>query len=57
MESLLILIPISVVLLGAATALFIWAVKRKQFEDLDLHALDILKDQSPIKKRSQPCKR
>lgn len=44
MRILLLLIPISLVLLGAAIAAFVWAVKRGQFDDLDTPALDILED-------------
>jgi cbb3-type cytochrome oxidase maturation protein len=44
MNSLLFLVPISIVLLGAAFGAFIWAVRRGQFDDLDAAALDILVD-------------
>ncbi len=46
MESLLLLIPISMLLLVLAGATFVWAVKRRQFDDLERHALDIFDDQS-----------
>lgn len=42
MNILLMLIPISLVLLIAAVAAFVWAVRRGQFDDLDTPALDIL---------------
>ena len=42
MNSLLVLVPISLVLLGIAIAAFVWAVKRGQFDDLDTPAIDIL---------------
>lgn len=45
MNSLLILVPISLVLLGIAIAAFAWAVRRGQFDDLDTPALDILRDE------------
>ena len=38
------LIPLSLGLLVAAVAAFVWAVKRGQFDDLDTPALDILDD-------------
>ncbi len=41
---LLLLIPLSLMLLVAAIAAFVWAVKRGQFDDLDTPALDILVD-------------
>jgi len=44
MAILLMLIPISLVLLGAAVGAFVWAVKRGQFDDLDPPALDIQED-------------
>lgn len=44
MSILLMLIPLSMVLLAAAVAAFVWAVKRGQFDDLDTPALDILED-------------
>lgn len=44
MNIMLLLIPISLVLLGAAIWAFVWAVRRGQFDDLDTPALDILTD-------------
>ncbi|MDQ2701245.1 MAG: cbb3-type cytochrome oxidase assembly protein CcoS [Pseudomonadota bacterium] len=44
MNILLLLIPLSLLLIGVAVALFVWAVRRGQFEDLDTPALDILRD-------------
>ncbi len=44
MTILLLLVPISLVLLGVAIGLFVWAVKRGQFDDLDTPAIDILRD-------------
>ena len=41
---LLALIPISLLLLGAAIWAFVWAVKRGQYDDLDTPPLDILID-------------
>ena len=45
MTILLLLIPISLALLGAAIWAFVWAVRRGQFDDLDSAALDILSDE------------
>jgi cbb3-type cytochrome oxidase maturation protein len=45
MTILLLLIPLSLVLLGAAIASFVWAVRRGQFDDLETPALDILVDE------------
>src|SRR5690606_18405242 len=44
MNILLLLIPLSLLLIGVAVAVFVWAVRRGQFEDLDTPALDILRD-------------
>ncbi len=44
MNILLALIPISLLLLGAAVWAFVWAVKKGQYDDLDTPALDILID-------------
>ena len=44
MTMLLLLIPISLMLLVVAILMFVWAVKKGQFENLDSAALDILVD-------------
>ncbi|MGK0259732.1 MAG: cbb3-type cytochrome oxidase maturation protein [Candidatus Azotimanducaceae bacterium] len=44
MEILLLLLPISFVLVGAAVSLFIWAINHDQFEDLDRSAIEALED-------------
>lgn len=46
MAILMLLIPISIVLVGIAAWAFIWAVKHRQFNDLDKQAVDILVDES-----------
>jgi len=46
MEILAVLIPLSIVLMGIAAAVFIWAVNNKQFEQLDRHGFDVLDDES-----------
>lgn len=55
MTVLLFLIPISLLLFGLAVAIFIWAVRSGQFEDLDTAPLDVLSDddaQAPTKPRA-----
>ncbi|WP_411833232.1 cbb3-type cytochrome oxidase assembly protein CcoS [Pseudoxanthomonas mexicana] len=47
MNILLLLIPLSLVLLGAAVWAFVWAVRKGQFDDLDAPALDVLADDDP----------
>ena len=44
MESLFILIPIALVFVAIAIAVFFWAVKSGQYEDLDTEARRILFD-------------
>lgn len=46
MEMLVILIPVSVVLIGIAAAIFLWAVNNNQFEQLDKHGFDIFEEDS-----------
>lgn len=44
MEVLALLVPLSIVLVGAALWFFVWAADHDQFEDLDVHGMDILED-------------
>lgn len=44
MNSLLFLVPISLVLLGIAIWALRWAVRDGQFDELDTPAIDILRD-------------
>ena len=44
MNSLLLLVPISLILLGIGVGLFVWAVRKGQYDDLDSPAIDILRD-------------
>ncbi len=53
MAILLVLIPISLLLLGAAIWAFVWAVRRGQFEDLDTASLDILHDEDAPSSQQQ----
>ncbi len=47
MSIIYVLIPLSVILMVFAIGFFFWAVKNKQFDDLDSPALDILDDDEP----------
>lgn len=47
MNILLFLIPVSLIMIGAAALIFVWAVRHGQFEDLDTPALDVLRDDEP----------
>ncbi len=44
MSSLYLLIPRALLLLGVSVWAFFWAVRRRQFDDLDSPALQILLD-------------
>jgi cbb3-type cytochrome oxidase maturation protein len=44
MSSLYLLIPLALVLLAVSVWAFLWAVRRRQFDDLDSPALQILLD-------------
>ena len=46
MEILVLLIPISLLLIGIAAVVFLWAVNNNQFEQLDKHGFDIFEDDS-----------
>jgi cbb3-type cytochrome oxidase maturation protein len=48
MTILLVLIPLGVVLLGLAVALFVWAVRHGQFEDLEGEGARILFEDPPV---------
>ncbi|WP_038174743.1 MULTISPECIES: cbb3-type cytochrome oxidase assembly protein CcoS [Vibrio] len=51
MESLYILIPIAIVLVCVAVAVFLWAVKSEQFEDLERQGHSILFDDDENKEK------
>ncbi len=57
MEILLWLIPISLILLGLAAIMLIWAVNHKQFDNLDARALDLFEIDNEKDKGSNPCDR
>jgi cbb3-type cytochrome oxidase maturation protein len=44
MNALLLLIPLSLILLAAIVAAFIWAVRSGQFEDMETPPIDILSE-------------
>ena len=58
MNILLALIPISLLLLLLAVAAFRWAVRHRQFEDLEAAALDVLREDhgpDPLPHPHPPC--
>jgi cbb3-type cytochrome oxidase maturation protein len=53
MTSLLILLPVSLVLLGLAVGVLVWAMRHGQFEDLDAASIDPLSDdRAPSSRRT-----
>ncbi|TVZ39945.1 cbb3-type cytochrome oxidase maturation protein [Alteromonadaceae bacterium 2753L.S.0a.02] len=52
MESLLILIPIAIVFVIIAIAIFFWAVKSGQYDDLETEARRILFDEDLPEKKA-----
>ena len=57
MNILLLLIPLSLLLIGIAAWIFVWAVRHGQFEDLDTPALDVLRDEPPVGAERAPDER
>ncbi len=47
MEIIYLLIPMSIILVLVIIGAFLWAVRSKQFEDLDRRGRDILLDDQP----------
>ena len=44
MNMIFVLIILAVILLCVAIVVFFWAVRSRQFDDLDVHAYNILKE-------------
>ncbi len=44
MEVLFIVVPLALVVVGAAVGAFVWATRRGQFDDLETPAMRILTD-------------
>ncbi len=51
MESFYLLVPAAMLLCGIAVGVFIWAVQRRQFDDLDNVGRQILFDDDPPVRR------
>jgi cbb3-type cytochrome oxidase maturation protein len=56
MELILVLLPLALLFAGLAVALFIWAVRKGQFDDLETPAMRILFDDEPAPKKTEPAK-
>lgn len=57
MESLFLLIPIAMVFVIIAVALFVWSVKSGQFEDLDTEGKRILFERDAAKREPEKAPR
>ena len=53
MESLYILIPLALIIIGVAVGIFFWAVKSGQFDDLDTEGKRILFDEDKTEKNKK----
>lgn len=53
MESLYILIPIAILFVIIAVAIFFWAVRSDQFEDLERQGMNVLLDDDDPKPETQ----
>lgn len=56
MESLFFLVPVTLLLVGIAVAVFFWAMRSGQFDDLDSPAWRILHDDEVQPPRPEPPK-
>ena len=54
MDIVYLLIPVSAVLVGVIVWGFLWAVRRGQFDDLERHGRDILRDAEQPPRDDQP---
>ena len=54
LEALYLLIPASIVLALAALALFLWAIRAGQFDDLETPAIRMLFDDAPPQQDGSP---
>lgn len=53
MSVIYVLLPLALVLAGAAVAAFVWAVRRGQFDDLDTPPLRVLHDEDDAPPRDR----
>ncbi len=54
MDSLYLLIPLSVILIGVIIVIFLWAVKSGQFDDLEGPAHSILFEEEEAEPNDKP---
>lgn len=54
MDIIYLLIPVSVILVILIVAAFLWAIRHRQFDDLERHGRDILLDDDTVKPDREP---
>jgi cbb3-type cytochrome oxidase maturation protein len=55
MSIIYVLIPLAIIIVGIAIAVFFWAVKSNQFDDLERHGSSILFDDD-VNQKDKPDK-
>ena len=55
METIFVLLPLALLIAGIALALFIWAARSGQFDDLETPAVRILFDDEPAPAAPRPA--
>lgn len=55
MASLYLLLPVALLFVGVAVALFVWAVRNRQFDDLDREGRRILQDSEGVQRNAGPA--
>lgn len=55
METIFVLLPLAVLIAGIALALFVWAARSGQFDDLETPAVRMLFDDEPAPTAPRPA--
>lgn len=55
METIFVLLPLALLIAGIALALFVWAAKSGQFDDLETPAVRMLFDDEPAPAAPRPA--
>ena len=55
METVYVLLPLGLALAAVAVGMFVWAVRRGQFDDLETPAVRMLFDDEPVRKEGDGC--
>ena len=54
MSVIYLVLPIALVIVGAAVIAFVWAARRGQYDDLDTPALRVLHDDDTVHRSERP---